>query len=760
MGTQESQSMSKKSRTIVLGVSTVLLGIVMSLIPFTYGLEEKIGLDLLFKLRGERQPPEDVIVVTISEKSARKLNVPFNLKKWPRSLHAQLIEKIVNKGASVIAFDIFFNEAYDDDGDKLFARALRDAGNVVLFQKLKKERDPFDEKGNPIGYLNIDRLHLPIPLFTQSTLALAPFALPKVPVRVSHYWTFKKNAGDRPTLPVVAFQIYALSVYKKFIQLLKKVSHSDVHTLLQSKSEIIERKNIVEIIQAIRYIFKKEPHIAEKMLQELENEEKGYRDKKKTLLLKSLIRMYESSDKQFLNFYGGPRSVTTIPYHQVLELPKDGLHKSGPPDFNGKAVFVGVSENLELGQIDGFYTVYTPKETGVDICGTEIAATAFANFLEDMPVKPLSHYWQLAIIVLWGMIIVILCYYFPSSLSLVIMVGVCGLYLIGALHYFKASGIWYPLVVPLFFQAPFAYLGALAWKYSVAHKERQNIKKAFSYYVPDEIIDKLSKDFSHIETSNKLVYGTCLYTDAEHFTTLSESMDPESLARVINQYFEIIFNPVKLHNGVISNVIADSMLALWATVDNDPRARKKACLTALDIKRALYDYSKSYNPVRLYTRIALHSGHILLGNVGAIDHYEYRAVGDIVNTVTRIEGLNKFLGTQILLSKEIVSELDMFLTRDVGEFLFVGKAKPLVIHELMCPIDECSSQQKDLCTAFNRALDIFRKQDWEKAGTLFKKIIENYGPDGPSSFYIQLCGKYSNNPPEETWSGVIRLDKK
>ena len=193
--------MSRLSKAVTVGLVTGIVGLVASLVPVGLHVEENIGLDLLFKLRGAREAPSDVIIVTMDKVSADNLNLQAEPDKWPRSLHARLIENLVKEGATVIGFDIIFDEARSVEDDNLFAEAIRNAGNVVLCECLKKETVPLtDEDGASKVDLNIERLVPPIPPLARSAIALAPFPLPKVPVKVSQYWTFKTAAGDKPTL--------------------------------------------------------------------------------------------------------------------------------------------------------------------------------------------------------------------------------------------------------------------------------------------------------------------------------------------------------------------------------------------------------------------------------------------------------------------------------------------------------------------------------------------------------------------------------
>jgi len=241
--------MSPLSKAITVGFLTGLLG--LGFIPLGLDLEESIGLGFLFKMRGPREAPSDVIIVTMDKDSADHLNLPSDPEKWPRSLHARLIENVVKKGGAVIAYDILFQEAHSLEEDLLFAEAIRSARRVVLCECLKKDTAPLINKwGTHAGVLNIEQTVPPIPLFAQSALALAPFPLPKVPVKVSQFWTFKTGAGDTPTLPVVTFQVFTLNIYDDFLRLLGKVSPDKAEQLPRSKAPIISKRSVIKLIRA------------------------------------------------------------------------------------------------------------------------------------------------------------------------------------------------------------------------------------------------------------------------------------------------------------------------------------------------------------------------------------------------------------------------------------------------------------------------------------------------------------------------------
>jgi adenylate cyclase len=160
------------------------------------------------------------------------------------------------------------------------------------------------------------------------------------------------------------------------------------------------------------------------------------------------------------------------------------------------------------------------------------------------------------------------------------------------------------------------------------------------------------------------------------------------------------------------------MLAVWKAAQPDAALRREACLAALDIPKAasafhqrpeiqeLIDKAarwshKSPEHLKLATRVGLHVGRLHLGPRRTGDHHAYLATGDIVNTASRLEDLNKHLGTQILVSEEVLEHLDGFLTRDLGKFLLKGKLKTTSVHELICRMEECNEEQKRFCESFS-----------------------------------------------------------
>ena len=747
-------------KALPLGVLVSTTGLVISFFQFTHDFEEDVGLGLLFKLRGVRPPPSDAVVVSIDKDSAAQLNISENPEKWPRSLHARLVEILSKQGAAVVTFDVHFLDPRVEKEDKLFADALRKAGNVVLSDPMTAREIAASGAEGPYGLEHsIVKIVKPLPILADSAVATAPFVLPRIPFKVNQYWSFQSEGAlsPPPTFPVVAYQLFARQVYVDFVRLLEKVRPNLSGKLPQSLDVPIRTKSVGNLIRTIKDVFESDSALAGRMIDELERFDPLAAEGKKKLILTTLIKLYGDSNRRYLNYYGPPRTVTTIPYYRALQLGENRENGSSV-DLKGKVVFVGLSERILAERKDSFFTVFS-QANGVFIGGVEIAATAFLNMLEDIAVTPISSHHFILTILLWGSLVGIICRMSSMLVAALAVAAISVFYLVAAEYQFKLNGTWYPIVIPLFAQSPLAFIGAVLWNYVETNKERQQIRKALAYYVPDEVVDQLAKNMVDIKNSGQMMYGACLFADVAGYTTLSEKMLPQQLSDLMHKYFEATFEPVKKHGGMVVNLKGDSFLAIWKARADDG-LRRQACLAALDVAKAVHRFNGTLENFNFPTRIGLHSGEIFLGNIGAGDHYEYGPTGDTVNTAARMDGLNKYLGTEILVSEESVAEIDGLVAREVGKFMLKGKAQPIVAYELFGRIEEVDESRKKSCEVFADALAAFRRQSWDEARQKFSRLSEISVVDGPAHFYLKLCDEYQRTPPLESWDGVIALEEK
>jgi len=749
--------MSRVGKTILFGLLVAVIGVVVSFTDVAHEVEENSGLGLLFHLRGFKPPPSEVLIVSIDRESSERLSLPDNPDRWPRSVQARLVDILAKEGASVIVFDLYFIDPRSATEDGLLAEAIRSAHNVVLAEPLKARDIPASNlAGISTAEHRVVETVKPIAPIARAAFASAPFVLPRLPVKVNQYWAFQTAAGDLPTFPVVAFQLYALPAYEEFLGLLKKVKPMAVQGLRPS-SAAFEAGGAIKLIREIRSIFEGEPSLAARMSAELQRSGLAERDPSKSALVKSLIGMYGGEDHRYLNYYGPPRTLRTVPLHQVLQAGE--LSGASAIDFKGKAVFVGLSEIALTEKKDSFYTTFS-RSDGVFLSGAEIAATAFSNVLQKTPVIPVSAPILLAVIFLWGVLAATVGRLTSTLTAALAIAGASLVYLFAAVFKFQVDGTWYPVIVPLFIQSPLAFGGGVLWNYFETNKERRNIRKALSYYVPDEVVDHLAANIADMRRDDQTLYGVCLFTDCASYTTVSERMPPGELNEFMHQYFAAIFEPIKQNGGRVVTLEGDAMLAVWRGAQADARMREQACAAALGIARAVHRFNDLLENFKLPTRIAVHAGEIFFGNIGAEGHYTYGVMGDTVNTASRMDGLNKYLGTEILVSDEVIRDVKGFLTREAGTFLFKGKSQRIRVHELLSRADEAAEMQRNACTIFAEGLSAFRCHSWPQAKEKFEQSADLLHGDRLSGFYLDLFERYKNHPPREPWEGVVELEEK
>ncbi len=748
-------------QSLAVTALVVMVGLLFATSPYGRALEEHIGLPWLFKLRGEIPASNDVVVVSIDQASARALNLPAKPRKWRRNHHGALVEKLTAHGATAIGFDIIFDETKETEHNQRFAQGIRKANNVILFQFIQ-QKEIFDTKTNKKLPAKHVSLISPIDVLANEAQGISPFPLPKVPAQVNHVVLYKPILNDAPTLPVSMLQLHARSVHKELVEIINVYQPDLAHDLWQTMgselTDVKRHKGIQNIVTTFRDLFFKHPQLAKQIESYLDQPQHPL-NKAQIKMLRALMNIYTAPNSIYLNFYGPFGSVETIPYHQVLNS-----NPATPSiDVKGKAVFVGYSEQFQPEQKDGFYTVYTDENSGSEVSGVEIIATSFANLLEQQVLNVPSGTLDIGIILLWGIFISLVLrltpglYQIPVTLLLGLSYGLT-VYYSFVTHYY-----WLPFLIPLLVQLSLASLLCFTLQYREVQTERQLIRQAFGYHLPVDVVDKIAKGVNHVTTDGEKVHGIVMATDAQQYTQLSEQLNPTALHDLMNQYYATLFTPIRSHDGIVSDVVGDAAMAIWAASASkghtDQQAGNKhqqACLAALEIQSAVQAFNQDHPEQQLPTRIGLDSGEIVMGHVGALDHYEYRAIGDIVNTASRIEGVNKQLGTHIIVSSDVLLDTENLITRELGRFILVGKQTATTLHELVATnTTKLSQHDLDLFNVFKQGLECFQAGDFNEALNLFTQAEQ----DGPSQFYVALCNEYIINKPTD-FDGSVILAKK
>lgn len=289
--------------------------------------------------------------------------------------------------------------------------------------------------------------------------------------------------------------------------------------------------------------------------------------------------------------------------------------------------------------------------------------------------------------------------------------------------------------------------------------------KAFKKYVPADLVRLLISKGESARLGGTKKEITILFTDIRDFTGISETTTPEKLMQHLCDYFDQLSQIIKNNQGTIDKYIGDSVMAFWGSPTADKYHALHACRTAYEIIKALNDLNKTWEhdkkPI-MPTRIGIHSGEAIIGNLGSSSRLNYTAIGDTVNAGSRLESINTVYGTQIITSqatKDIVD--DDFIFRPLDCIAVKGKREGFTIYELLelktpAKIEEL----KTFCEESELAFKAYENRKWEVAIQHYKKVLEIKPNDSVANLFIKRCDVLMKEPPPSDWDGVWRFEHK
>lgn len=295
--------------------------------------------------------------------------------------------------------------------------------------------------------------------------------------------------------------------------------------------------------------------------------------------------------------------------------------------------------------------------------------------------------------------------------------------------------------------------------------------RLFSVYVPRDLVRKLMAEGAEAELGGERRRLTVMFSDVQGFTSIAERMDPEELMRVTSSYFQALTDDLLEHHATIDKYIGDAVMAIWNAPKRDLAHALHGCRAALHARhltlRLEQDFAARGWP-RLHTRFGVHSGDAVVGNVGSSDRMAYTAIGSMVNLASRLEGMNKMYGTQILVSEATrIGAGSGFVFRPVDVVLAKGTQDPVEVHELVGL--SVASDATDAPLVADRAL-VARLPAWGEAIRRFRagqfaaarEALQDAGDpaqDPLVAAYAARLARYPDGPPAD-WSPVTRLDSK
>jgi adenylate cyclase len=235
----------------------------------------------------------------------------------------------------------------------------------------------------------------------------------------------------------------------------------------------------------------------------------------------------------------------------------------------------------------------------------------------------------------------------------------------------------------------------------VGTERRQRwVKQAFSRYVSPNLVEHLVSHPDALKLSGVRQQCSFLFTDLEGFTTLMETTDPAAAVSLVNRYLDGMIAIAFAHDGTLTRIVGDGLAILFSApiVQEDHPIRALRC--ALAMQKFAHQYAGELQARGIafgQTRMGVHSGEVIVGNFGGSTILDYRALGDPINTASRLEGANRYLGTLVCVSQAVLAQCPSFAARPIGRLLLKGKQQPIMVFE---PLDMTTTPDADYRQAF------------------------------------------------------------
>ena len=462
----------------------------------------------------------------------------------------------------------------------------------------------------------------------------------------------------------------------------------------------------------------------------------------------------ERFTERWVNYYGPPGTIPHVSFHRAMAA--NDFCPAG--FFSNKVVFIGSSLKTEYSgrHKDEYRTPYTKDdELGP---GVDVHATQFLNLVRGDWLNRVSTPAQLAVIVLAGLLFGYgLSLFRPLTASGIAILGVIVVTVIAHLLFWKFR-LWFPWMIIVAVQIPVALFWAVIFNSVQLYVQNKLYEQTLSFYLSPKLVKKFSSDKELLKPGAKKETLTILFSDIAGFTSISEGMDSDDLALQMNKYFETAVTQCIHHtDGTIVKYIGDAIFSFWNAPDLQADHQLRACVAALRFRDQPPQYM---NHQQLITRIGLHTGVANVGNFGSTVRVDYTALGESINLASRMEGLNKYLGTDVLITGETQAGIDgRLVTRSLGKFRLKGFERSVDVYQLVGSPDK-SEASRPMREAFAEALKFFQNGNFANAETVFRRVLDFGTKDGPTLFFLGQIDHFCDEPPPSQWNGEVELKEK
>ncbi len=388
-------------------------------------------------------------------------------------------------------------------------------------------------------------------------------------------------------------------------------------------------------------------------------------------------------NEMIINFAGPSGTFPTMSFYNILKMARQGNTEFFKKYFKDKIVLIGPGNIYSQ---DFKPTPYYSSQyyTGTrQTLGVEIVANVINTILERRFIIPLKLWQSIFIILFLGVLISFVTSKLSPIFSGITALAIAAGYICLGIFLFNRYGLLLNLVHSAGV-VPLSYTAVLAYRFTIENKEKRKIKKIFKRYVSEEVVEELLQYPEEVSLGGNRAEVSVLFADIRDFTSLSENRDPQYIVTLLNSYFTAMADIVIKHKGTLDKYMGDEILAFYGAPVSRAEHADLAVSSAIEMLSTLDILNKELaleNPLRI--GIGIHSGEVIVGNIGSKLRMEYTVIGDTVNTASRVEKLTKKAKTNILITEETFSRLNgrYNISQEI-KLRLRGKAKPIMLYRV------------------------------------------------------------------------------
>jgi adenylate cyclase len=454
---------------------------------------------------------------------------------------------------------------------------------------------------------------------------------------------------------------------------------------------------------------------------------------------------------QMLINYRGPER--TFPQYSVTDILQDRIPKG---TFQDKLVLVGATA---IGIYDVRNTPFSGIFPGVEIHATAIDNILTTRFLE----KPeWTKIYDVLAILIMGLAVGIVIPRLRAIKGAFFAIGLFVLHIVAGQWLFTHAALWVNLVYPLL-TLVLLYTAFTVYHYLTEERERKKIKGAFSHYVSSSVVNEMLEDPEKLRLGGAKRDLSVLFSDIRGFTTIAEGMTPEDLVQLLNEYLTVMTDIVFKYEGTLDKYMGDALMAIYGAPLDQRDHALRACHSAIEMMEGLKKLNQKWireEKKPLDIGIGINTGLMMVGNMGSEQLFDYTVMGDSVNLSARLEGANKTYQTNILISEFTYERVKQdFACMELDSVRVKGKRLPVKIYQLVGERD-LPEAQKEAIERFHRALELYKKQQWDEAIALFQTVTTIDPGVRAAQLYIQRSLELKISPPPPDWDGVFTMTSK